>query len=207
MLMSVLGAPKDIAMKPKILCLLSGHLALTLVTDPATAKEKLSIALNVDPSHAAMTYALRNGKVKSDVVDVDLHFLDVKALTQAASSKRFDILQFSALAVPRAITQGLSMKVLGVSSNGPPGSGRDIWVKKDSPLQKPADLKGKTLGVYSLATGSVTLVALRFQRRRQWRRLHDEADADDGDASRARDRPARCLDAVEHPGLSRGQVR
>jgi hypothetical protein len=88
MLMSVLGAPKDIAMKPKILCLLSGLLALTLVTDPATAKEKLSIALNVDPSHAAMTYALRNGKVKSDVVDVDLHFLDVNALRCRGRSPR-----------------------------------------------------------------------------------------------------------------------
>jgi NitT/TauT family transport system substrate-binding protein len=176
MLMSVLGAPKDIAMKPKILCLLSGLLALTLVTDPATAKEKLSIALNVDPSHAAMTYALRNGKVKSDVVDVDLHFLDVNALTQAASSKRFDILQFSALAVPRAITQGLSMKVLGISSNGPPGSGRDIWVKKDSPLQKPADLKGKTLGVYSLATGSVTLVRIAL-----WKHYGFNVAANGGD--------------------------
>jgi NitT/TauT family transport system substrate-binding protein len=147
-------------MKLEIAALLSGLLATALAASPATAKEKLTIALNVDPSHAAMTYALRNGKVSSDLVDLDIHLLDVNAMTQAASTKRFDILQFSALAVPRAIMQGLAMKILGISSNGPPGSGRDIWVRKDSPLQKPDDLKGKTLGVYSLATGSVTLVRI-----------------------------------------------
>jgi NitT/TauT family transport system substrate-binding protein len=163
-------------MNLKTCCLLSGAMALALVAEPVTAKEKLSIALNVDPSHAAMTYAIRKGKVSSDLVELDIHLLDVNALTQAASTKRFDILQFSALAVPRAITQGLSMKILGISSNGPPGSGRDIWVKKDSPLKKPEDLKGKTLGVYSLATGSVTLVRIAL-----WKHFGFNVSATNGD--------------------------
>ena len=88
-------------------------LPLYLTASEASAKEKLSVALNVDPSHLAMTYALRTGKVTSDVVDIDLHFLDINALTQAVSTKRFDILQLSALAVPRAVKQGLAMKILG----------------------------------------------------------------------------------------------
>ena len=84
-------------------------------------------------------------------------------------------------------------------------------MKKESPLQKPEDLKGKTLGVYSLATGSVTLVRialwkkLRLQRRGERRRLHDEADADGGDARGARNWSDRRLDAGEHPSLSAGK--
>jgi ABC-type nitrate/sulfonate/bicarbonate transport system substrate-binding protein len=153
-----------------------GVLLAALYASQGHAKEKLSIALNVDPSHAAMTYAIRTGKVSSDLVDLDIHLLDVNALSQATSSRRFDILQLSALVVPRAITQGLGVKILGISSNGPPGSGRDIWVKKDSPLQKPEDLKGKTLGVYSLSTGSVTLVRIAL-----WKHYGFNVSATNGD--------------------------
>src|SRR5436190_1166048 len=103
-------------------------LPLLLIASEASAKEKLSVALNVDPSHFAMTYALRTGKVTSDIVDIDLHFLDINALTQAVSTKRFDILQLSALAVPRAVRQGLAMKILGNTASVPGGPGRDIWV-------------------------------------------------------------------------------
>lgn len=145
--------------------LLLALLLLAAAATPASAKEKISVALNVDPSHAAMTYALRTGKVTSEVVDLDLHLLDINALTQAVSTKRFDILQLSALAVPRAVTQGLAIKILGNTASVPGGPGRDVWVKKDSPLQKPEDLKGKTLGTYSLATGAVTLVRVALWKR------------------------------------------
>lgn len=142
-----------------------GFLALALVpfvfhSDVGAAKEKISVALNIDPSHSAMTYALRTGKVKSDLVDLDLHLIDINTLLQATSSKRFDIIQTGALSVPRAITQGLGMKILGNTASVPNGHGHDIWVKSDSPLKTPQDLKGKTLGVYSLATGAVTLVRI-----------------------------------------------
>src|ERR1041385_1089017 len=163
-------------MKANTCRLTIGFLLATLCVGQGHAKEKLSIALNIDPSHAAMTYAIRNGKVSSDLVDLDIHLLDVNALGQATSSRRFDILQLSALAVPRAITQGLGVKILGISSNGPPGSGRDIWVKKDSPLRKPEDLKGKSLGVYSLATGSVTLVRIAL-----WKHYGFNVSATNGD--------------------------
>ena len=140
-------------------------LPLLLIASEASAKEKLSVALNVDPSHFAMTYALRTGKVTSDIVDIDLHFLDINALTQAVSTKRFDILQLSALAVPRAVKQGLAMKILGNTASVPGGPGRDIWVNKDSPIKQAEDLKGKSLGVYSLATGAVTLVRIALWKR------------------------------------------
>jgi NitT/TauT family transport system substrate-binding protein len=151
--------------------------SLTLVF-PAqvAAKEKLTVAVNIDPSHFAMTYAVRNGLVKSDTVEVDLHFLDINALTQALSTKRFDILQLSALAVPRAIAQGLPLKIVGNTARVPGGPGRDIWVKKDSPLKKPEDLKGKTLGTYSLATGAVTLVRIAL-----WKRYDLNVAVDGGD--------------------------
>jgi NitT/TauT family transport system substrate-binding protein len=154
-------------------CLLA---ALVSSTIQVSAKEKVSVALNIDPSHYAMTYALRTGKVASSAVDVDLHFLDINALTQAVSTKRFDILELSALEVPRAIAQGLAMKILGNTASVPGGPGRDIWVKKDSPLTKPADLKGKTLGTYSLATGAVTLVRIAL-----WKRYGLNVAVDGGD--------------------------
>jgi NitT/TauT family transport system substrate-binding protein len=153
------------SMKLRIGCLLLALFSVTTSAMHASAKERLSVAVNIDPSHAAMTYALRTGKVTSDLVDIDLHFLDINALTQAVSTKRFDILQLSALAVPRAITQGLEMKIIGNTASVPGGPGRDIWVMKDSPLQKPEDLKGKSLGVYSLATGAVTLVRIALWKR------------------------------------------
>jgi len=163
-------------MRTRMFRLWAVFLLLALAAESGVAKEKLSIGLNVDPSHAAMTYAIRTGKVSSDLVELDMHFIDVNTMTQAASSRRFDILQLSALAVPRAIVQGLGMRILGISSNGPPGSGRDIWVKKDSPLQKPEDLKGKSLGVYSLATGSVTLVRIAL-----WKHYGFNVSATNGD--------------------------
>lgn len=144
--------------------LLFGLLALVFASEAAAAKERLSIALNVDPAFMAMTFAIRNGKVSSDLVELDIHMLDVNALAQAAGTKRFDILQVTAQAVPRAVTQGLSMKVIGISVSNPAGPGRDIWVKKDSPLRTPEDLKGKTLGIYSLASGAVTLVRIALSK-------------------------------------------
>jgi NitT/TauT family transport system substrate-binding protein len=148
----------------------SGLLAFTLLalaaqTGAASAKEKISVGINVDPSHVAMVHAIRTGKVKSDVVDLELNLLDINALTQAAGTKRFDIMQSAVLAVPRAISQGMGLKILGNTASVPGGPGRDIWVKKDSPLKSPQDLKGKTVGTYSLATGAVTLVRLALWKR------------------------------------------
>jgi NitT/TauT family transport system substrate-binding protein len=129
-----------------------------------SAKERISVGLNVDPAFMAMTYAIRHGKVKSDLVDLDVHLMDVNATTQAASTKRFDILQVTALAMPKAVEQGVPMQVIGISVTQPPFHGRDIWVKKDSPLRKPDDLKGKTLGVYSLGSSAVTMVRIALSK-------------------------------------------
>ena len=155
------GPPRRI---PKGIWSLFCLLACAIVSNVAVAKEKLSLALNIDPAFTAMMYGITKGKVSSDLVDLDIHLLDVNALAQAASSKRFDILQVTAQAVPRAVQQGLPMKVIGISVANPDGPGRDIWVKKDSPLRKPEDLKGKTLGIYSLASGAVTLVRIALSK-------------------------------------------
>ena len=36
-----------------------------LASEPAVAKERLSVALNIDPAFMAMTYGIRNGKVET----------------------------------------------------------------------------------------------------------------------------------------------
>lgn len=151
-------------MKLRRLSLLSALLVFATISGAAAAKKTISVALNVDPAFMAMTYAICTGKVSSDLVNVEIHMLDINALTQAVSTKRFDILQVTAQAVPRAVVQGLPMKIIGVSVTDPRGPGRDIWVKKDSPLRKPEDLKGKTLGTYSLASGAVTLVRIALSK-------------------------------------------
>jgi NitT/TauT family transport system substrate-binding protein len=139
-------------------------LMLSVVCGAADAKERISVALNVDPAFMAMTYAITHGKVSSELVDIDLHLIDINSLTQAASTKRFDILQLTALTMPKAIAEGVPMKTIGISVTDPPFHGRDIWVKKDSPLRKPEDLKGKTLGIYSLASSAVTLVRIALSK-------------------------------------------
>ena len=127
----------------------------------ARAKETVSFAYLLDPSHDAVVYAMTHGRVKSDLIDVEVKSLAIPALIQATSARQFDVVQTAVVALPRAAEQGLDLKILSTGLRyHKSGEGADIWVTPDSPLKTAADLKGKTLGVYAIGSAGITLVRL-----------------------------------------------
>jgi NitT/TauT family transport system substrate-binding protein len=68
------------------------------------------------------------------------------------------------IGIPPAVTRGLQIKVLSAAlQQSPNGQGGGIWVKKDSPIKVPQDLKGKTLGSYGLRSTGYTQVRFALQ--------------------------------------------
>ena len=139
--------------------LTSALASLAIVT--VQAKETITVAHLLDPSHDAAFWAINNGKVTSPDIEVKTKALAIPALIQGTSSKQYDVIQTAVMAIPRAKAKGLELKVLatGLRSHNKQHSG-DIWVKADSPIKSAADLKGKTIGVYSLKSTGITLIRI-----------------------------------------------
>lgn len=128
---------------------------------PAAAKDTVTFGYLADPSHEAVLWALRNGKVKSDKIDVQATGLQISALIQATSARTYDVIETAAMAIPRAREHGLDLLIMGPGLRyHASGEGAGIWVKKDSPIRSVADLKGKKLAVYSLGSAGITLVRI-----------------------------------------------
>ena len=137
--------------------------ALMTVARPgfAQTKEKVTYAYLLDPAYDAVTWAMSNGKVTSDKITVEARGLAIPQLIQATSAKQYDVIMTAAIAVPPAAARGLELRVLSTAlQQSPAGEGAGIWVKKDSPLQNPKDLKGKSLGSYALRSTGYTQVRL-----------------------------------------------
>jgi NitT/TauT family transport system substrate-binding protein len=135
--------------------------ALMTVARPGFAKEKITYAYLFDPAYDAVTWAMSNGKVKSDVVDVEARGLAIPQLIQATSAKQYDVIMTAVIAVPPAKARGLELRVLSTAlQQSPKGEGAGVWVKADSPIKSPKELKGKTLGSYALRSTGYTQVRL-----------------------------------------------
>lgn len=122
-----------------------------LTGQPALAKETLKFAFLADPSRDAILWAFKNGKVKSDKIAIETSAMSVPALTQAMSSRQFDVVEVSPFAIPAGAQRGLNLSIIG-SGLRPleSGLGFDLWVKADGPIKKPEDLLGKQVALYSL---------------------------------------------------------
>ncbi len=72
----------------------------------------VSLALLDDPSRRAVLYAIEQGIVTSDLVDLDLTYLLKSALTEAAPAKQYDVIEASPLMVPLGRMQDLDLVVL-----------------------------------------------------------------------------------------------
>lgn len=127
---------------------------------PATAKDTITFAYVIDPMHEAMMYALKNGKVSSDKVTVEPKAVDLGALLQGTISKRFDLVETAATSLPRAIAQGLDVKIVGTALRAQDGQGTDIWVKNSSPIKDIREIKGKVVGFPAISSTSVTLARI-----------------------------------------------
>ena len=141
--------------------LCAGALALGLGAAPAAAKEKVTYGYLIDPALEGVLYAIKQGIVKSDKIEIDGKALAIPALIQSTPTKRFDVLMNAVMAIPLAAKRGLKLVVLSSALRaGKGGLGAGIWVKKESPYKTMADLKGKTIGNYALRATGTTWIRL-----------------------------------------------
>lgn len=144
-----------------ILAIAAAALCATVLVPAARAKEQVTFGYLADPSHEAVMWALRNGKVTSDTIEVVATPLQIPALIQATSARTYDVIQTAAMAIPPARARGLDLQIMGAGLRyHTSGEGAGIWVKNDSPIKTVADLKGKRLAVYSLGSAGITLVRI-----------------------------------------------
>ncbi len=135
--------------------------AIMTVARPGFAKEKVTYAYLLDPAYDAVTWAMSNGKVKSDLIDVEARGLAIPQLIQATSAKQYDVIMTAVIALPPAAARGLELRVLSTAlQQSAAGEGAGVWVKSDSPIKDPKELKGKTLGSYALRSTGYTQVRL-----------------------------------------------
>src|SRR6476619_6406476 len=137
--------------------------ALMTVARPgfAQTKDKVTYAYLLDPDYDAVIWAMSNGKIASDRITVEARGLAIPQLIQATSAKQYDVIMTAVIAIPPAAARGLELRVLSTAlQQSAAGEGAGVWVKSDSPIKSPQELKGKTLGSYALRSTGYTQVRL-----------------------------------------------
>ena len=135
--------------------------ALLTIARPgfAQGKQKITYAYLLDPAYDAVTWAMSNGKVASDLITVEARGLAIPQLIQATSAKQYDVIMTAVIAIPPAAARGLELRVLSTAlQQSPAGEGAGIWVKSNSAIKDPTALKGKSLGSYGLRSTGYTQV-------------------------------------------------
>lgn len=131
---------------------------VALLAAPASAKDTVTFAYLADPSHEAVMWALKNGKVTSDTIEVEADALQIPALIQGTATRAYDVVQTAGMAIPRLRNRGMDIRIIGTALRyHAHGEGADIWVPADSDIQSAEDLRGKRLATYSLGSSGVTL--------------------------------------------------
>jgi len=120
----------------------------------AQGKQVITFAYTDDAAYEPYVYAIRQGIVSSKMVEVKLLPTAIPALLQSTGTKQFDLIETSPLLLANANLRGLDARIVG--TGGIVRGGRYVFVQNDSPIKKPADLKGKTMGATAIAS---TLVA------------------------------------------------
>jgi len=135
--------------------------ALMTLARPGFAKEKVTYAYLLDPAYDAVTWAMTKGRIASDLITVEARGLAIPQLIQATSAKQYDVIMTAVIAVPPAAARGLELRVLSTAlQQSANGEGAGVWVKSDSPIKNPKELKGKSLGSYALRSTGYTQVRL-----------------------------------------------
>ena len=150
-------------MKRRTVLKLMAAPALLTLTRPglAQAKDKVTYAYLLDPAYDAVTWAMTNGKVTSDLITVEARGLAIPQFIQATSAKQFDVIMTAVIALPPAAARGLELRIMSTAlQQAAAGEGAGVWVKKDSAIQRPQELKGKALGSYGLRSTGYTQVRL-----------------------------------------------
>jgi NitT/TauT family transport system substrate-binding protein len=127
----------------------------------AQGRQKITYAYLLDPAYDAVTWAMTNGKIPSDLITVEARGLLIPQLIQATSAKQYDVIQTAVIGIPPAVERGLDLRVMGTAQQASAGGeGAGLYVRKDSPVQNPRHLKGKTLGTFGLRSTGHTLIRI-----------------------------------------------
>ena len=146
-------------MKRLLIAALASLGVLSALAPPAVAKTKLSFAFVTDPTHEMYVYALRQGHVRSDKIDLELVTLAIPALVQGFLGRQYDIVETSMISIPRAVERGLNVSMLFTALGRlSPGPTLDIWVKRDSPVKSIHELKGKKIAVFGLGSTALSMI-------------------------------------------------
>lgn len=164
---------------------------------PTFAVEKITYAYLADPALEGILYAIKSGKVTSDKIEIEASALQIPALISSTPTKKYDVVMNAVMAIPFAKRRGLELVVLSTALRSAQGRlGAGIWVKKDSPYQSLADLKGKKMGSYSLRATGTTWIRIAL-----WRKHGVNVAYENGDYSWV-EMPAPAL----LPALETGRI-
>ncbi|MGV6875963.1 ABC transporter substrate-binding protein [Pseudochelatococcus sp. B33] len=146
--------------------LVVGALLGAMAATGAFAQQKtITFSHLANPSHEAALYAIKQGIVTSERIKVEVTPLDIAALQQAIAARTFDVVEAAAMALPRANARGLPLQIIGIAQRShEAGLGAGVWVKADSDIKEPGDLRGKRLGVYTLSSAGMTLNRIALNR-------------------------------------------
>lgn len=108
-------------------------------------KETIKVPFTDDGGWYAVFYGIQKAKVKSDKIDVEAKPLTIAAQIQAIGTKEYDVIGGPPSGVPAFLSQGLGVKIIGTALK--PKGASLIFVKADSGIKSPADLKGKTIAM------------------------------------------------------------
>ncbi len=152
----------------------------------------ITIAVADDVNRRAALYAIEQGIAGSETVDLYITYLPSSAISDAASSKQFDVIEVSPLEVPLDTAEGPDLVVLSAGLQN--SDGTLLFTDAGSDLASPADLRWKTLAVASLE-GMCTL---------ETRYLLEEAygltTGPEGDIVEVKEAPAESLPTVLSSG-------
>ncbi|GAA0776589.1 ABC transporter ATP-binding protein [Roseibium denhamense] len=126
--------------------LISAVLALSVLSAPAQAAEKLTVLLDwfINPDHAPLTTAQAKGFFAAEGLEVEIiEPADPSMPPKLVAAGQGDIAISYQPTLHAQINEGLPLKRIGTLVETPLNS---LIVLKDGPIQELSDLKGKTIG-------------------------------------------------------------
>lgn len=123
------------------------------------------VAVSDDDVRRAALYAIENDKVDTDAFpNLDLSYLTFPALIQATGTDQFDVIESSLTGVPLARAKGVDLKIVALSSgrtaDADTAGASGIYVRDNSDVSEPGELKGKKIGVTSFGSSSTTVTRI-----------------------------------------------
>lgn len=122
-----------------------------------TCTSKFKVAAAEDDVRRAAFYAIENKKIDTSALpNLEVSHLAFPALIQSVGKKQYDVVESSLTGVAAARTKDVDLVILSLASGFPGGGSLAWYVKKESDVKTPADMKGKTFGVTSLGSSGTT---------------------------------------------------